>query len=75
MSLSLKRSGINKPEGTPDGAEADRLFDADWDELVIRFDGKRGKYNVLTATQLSDRKTSELMRDDETEQKSLSIAS
>jgi len=78
MGLTLRRPGITdteEPLRRGNEADADRLFDADWDELVIRFDEKRGKYNVETATELREKKTSELKRDDETEQKAFSVPS
>jgi len=65
MSLGYKRKTNEENDGRSvedDSLLSDPLFEADWDEFVIKFDEKRGKYNVETAVQASGNETSESAR-------------
>ena len=65
MSLGYKRRSVEGNDQNPEQGEnlrSDPLFDADWDEFVIRFDEKQGKYNVETAAPAASRQTSSSAR-------------
>jgi len=40
-----------KSKASEDETKVDKLFETDWDELVIRFDEATGQFVVKTATQ------------------------
>ena len=58
MSFGTKRSGSNGVKrqslGHRDRADAESLFEKEWDELVIRFDEERQGYRVGTASQAAE---------------------
>lgn len=65
MNLGYKRKldENDDRQTTPDeNVLADPLFEAEWDEFVIKFDRKRGKYNVETSVQTSGQEKSESAR-------------
>ena len=65
MSLGYKRRSVEINDRKSESGEnlrSDPLFDADWDEFVIRFDEKQGKYNVETAAPAASRQTSSSAR-------------